>query len=329
MATARDLGERGIIDLIMEKLDEMPETPIPFGDDVSAINIYRGRLAVVKTDMLVWKTDVPPGMTVFQGARKAVVMNISDFASKGVKPTAVLVSLGLPADISREDIEAIGRGLNAGATEYSAYVIGGDTNEASDIIIAVMLVGTAPKRTLIPRSGATPGDILAVTGPFGKTSAGLMVLLENLEAPPGIRKSLLESVCMPRARLREGLALARSGAVTASIDSSDGLAVSLHELRKMSGVGFTVTSLPTAPEAEEFARIHGLDLKGLTLFGGEEYELVLTVRPESWGRAQRAVRRVGGSLTPIGGVTEAREIVLKKGDELEPIPPGGWEHFKR
>lgn len=329
MTTARDLGERKIIDLIIEKLDEMPGTPIPFGDDVSAIDIGRGRLAVVKTDMLVWKTDVPPGMTAFHGARKAVVMNISDFASKGVRPTAALVSLGLPSDVSREDIEAMGEGLNAGATEYGAYVIGGDTNEASDIIIAIMLIGTASKRRLIQRSGAKPGDILAVTGPFGKTSAGLMVLMGGLEAPPGIRDSLLDAVCMPRARLREGLTLARSGAVTASIDSSDGLAVSLHELRRMSGVGFTVASLPTAPEVEEFARIHGLDPKDLTLFGGEEYELVLTVSPESWGRAQRAVRRVGGSLMPIGGVTEAKEIVLKRGEELEPIPPGGWEHFKK
>ena len=77
--------------------------------------------------MLVGKTDVPPNMSLWQAARKAVVMNISDFVFKGVQPTAALVSLGVPRDVMRKDIEEIARGLNAGAREYGAYVIGGDT----------------------------------------------------------------------------------------------------------------------------------------------------------------------------------------------------------
>lgn len=328
MSTAGELGERKIIELIIENLEKMPSMPIPFGDDISAIPLGRGRLAVVKTDMLIGKTDVPPRMAPRQIARKAVVMNISDLASKGVGPTAVLVSLGVPKDYSKKHLIDIGRGLNDGAREYNAYVIGGDTAESSDLIISCMVVGTAMERTIIRRSGARAGDILATTGLFGKTAAGLKILLNKLDAPKEIRKNLLDAVYMPRARLREGLALARSGTVTASIDSSDGLAFSLHELHKMSHVGFKLTHLPLSPDAKRFADIHNLNEEDLALFGGEEYELIVTVKPDKWLRAERAVKRVGGRLIRIGYAAQDTAIALKVADKERPIPPRGYEHFR-
>ena len=88
------LGERKIIEIIQSRLTLMPKMPIPFGDDVAAYDLGDGKLAVLKTDMLVDKTDVPSGMNLWQAARKTVVMNVSDFAAKGVKPIAMLVSLG-------------------------------------------------------------------------------------------------------------------------------------------------------------------------------------------------------------------------------------------
>ena len=91
-SNSSNLGERKIIELIQSRLTAMPSSSVPFGDDVSAVNLGRGKVAVLKTDMLVGKTDVPRGMSLWQAARKAVVMNISDFAAKGVEPVAVLVS---------------------------------------------------------------------------------------------------------------------------------------------------------------------------------------------------------------------------------------------
>ena len=237
-STSTDIGERKIIEIIASHLEVMPNSPVPFGDDVSAVNIDQKMVAVLKTDMLVGKTDVPQNMSLWQAARKALVMNISDFAAKGVQPSAALVSLGLPRGFARKDIEEIARGLNAGAREYGAYVIGGDTGEASDLTIAVSLYGTAEKSTLMLRNGAKPGDILAVTGFFGKSAAGLRLLLNNYSASANLRDVLLSAVCMPKAKLKEGLALSHSAAVSASIDSSDGLAWSLHEIGKMSDVGF-------------------------------------------------------------------------------------------
>ena len=242
----------------------MPNMPVPFGDDVSAVNLDQKQVAVLKTDMLVGKTDVPRNMSLWQAARKAIVMNVSDFASKGAQPTAALVSLGLPRDIMRKDIEEIARGLNAGAREYGAYIIGGDTGEASDLIISISLFGTAEKTALMLRSGAKPGDILAVTGFFGKSASGLRLLLDNYSFSPNLSEVLLNAVCMPKAKLKEGLALSHSGAVSASMDSSDGLAWSLHEIGKMSEVGFTVNSVPVADEVKRFAEFNHLDRFGVS-----------------------------------------------------------------
>ena len=158
----------------------MPNMPVPFGDDVSAIDIGNKKLAIIKTDMLVRKTDVPPGMTHQQAARKAVVMNISDLAAKGVQPLAILASIGVPRDLTAKDIQKIGKGLNEGAREYDTYVLGGDTNEASDLIISCVAFGICEERHLMRRSGANPGDIVAVTELFGRTSSGLKILLESL-----------------------------------------------------------------------------------------------------------------------------------------------------
>jgi len=325
----KELGEREIIDIILGCLDQMPNMPVPFGDDVSAVDIGRGKLAVIKTDMLVGKTDVPQGMSLWQAARKAVVMNVSDLAAKGVYPLALLASIGVRRGLSRKDVQQIGEGLNAGVREYGAYVLGGDTNEASDLVISCSVLGICQKRHLIRRDGAKPGDYVAVTGFFGKTNSGLRILMENLSAPLEIREELVNSVLMPCARLREGLALAQNQAATSSIDSSDGLAWSLHEISLASNVGFVLDNLPIAQQAEEFAKIQGLDPVELTLYGGEEYELVVTIQPKLWQDAQKAVKTVGGSLIKIGWVTKEKTLLLEAVGKKLSIETRGWEHFKQ
>jgi len=325
---SEDLGERKLIKLIQSHLSVMPGLPVPFGDDVSAVDIGKGQVAVLKTDMLIGKTDVPRGMSLWQAARKAVVMNISDFAAKGAEPVALLVSLGLPRNFMRKDMEEIARGLNAGAQEYGAYVIGGDTSEASDLVVAVSLFGTAKRKALMLRNGAKAGDIVAVTGFFGKTAAGLRLLLDGYAASKELHEVLLRSVCMPKARLCEGLALCRSGAVSASIDSSDGLAWSLHELARMSGVGFVVNSVPVADEVRRFAEFNRLDPLELALHGGEEYELVVTVKSKRWVDAETAVEATGGRLLPIGKATRDKQVLLDVDGVKCPVEARGWEHFK-
>ncbi len=306
----------------------MPNIPVPFGDDVSAIDIGNQKLAIIKTDMLVGKTDVPPGMTLQQAARKTVIMNISDLAAKGVQPLAILASIGVPRNLTIKDIQKIGKGLNEGAREYNTYILGGDTNETSDLIINCLAFGTCEKRHLIRRSGAKPDDIVAVTGLFGKTSSGLKILLEGFSAPPKLTKELVNAVYVPHARLKEGLALAQTQAATASIDSSDGLAWSLYELSVANNLGFQINNLPVASETKQFAKIHRLDSAELSLYGGEEYELLVTIKPRMWEKAKKAVEHVEGSLIKIGVVTKEKKMLLNAEGKKVPIEARGWEHFK-
>jgi len=305
----------------------MPDMVVPFGDDVSALSIEGVQTVVLKTDMLVAKTDMPRGMSLFAVARKAVVMNVSDFASKGVMPATVLVAVGLPKALATEAaIAEIAEGLDAGAREYGAYVVGGDTNETEDLIIGVSLFGTTRNKPAL-RSGARVGDILAVTGLFGKSSAGLRLLLGGGETSEALGEVLVDAVYNPRARLREGLVLC-GGCVSASIDSSDGLAWSIYELAQQSGVGFLLDCLPVAVEAKEFAVQNGIDPMELVFYGGEEYELVLTVSPSKWVEAQALVGAVGGCLIPIGRATDDRRIVFVLDGKEVLVEPRGWEHFK-
>ena len=323
-----EIGERSIIEIVKKRLDTIPASPVPFGDDVAAVTIQGERVAVLKTDMLVGKTDVSDAMSLWQAARKAVVMNVSDFAAKGAEPSAVLVSLGLPRTFSTKDVEEIAEGLNMGAREYGAYVVGGDTSEACDLIVAVSLYGTALKSKLMLRSGAKPGDVVAVTGLFGKPAAGLRLLSKEVKLAGELHKSLVDSVFMPHARLKEGLALAECGAVSASIDSSDGLAWSLHELTRMSGAGFVIDRVPLAEEARRFAESCQVDALELALYGGEEYELHVTFEPERWRETEAPVEAVDGRLFPIGMVTQQKQVVIEKDGKKRLIEPRGWEHFK-
>ena len=126
-----------------------------------------------------------------------------------------------------------------------------------------------------------------------------------------MQEALVDAVFMPKARLAEGLALGGCGVVSASMDSSDGLAWTLHELARLSNVGFELDKVPVAPEVKRFAELNSLDASELALYGGEEYELVVTVKPEKWDDAVAAVEAVGGKLLPIGKVTEEKQILAQ------------------
>ena len=328
MSNAKDLGEHRIIELFFENIAKDPRMIIPFGDDVSAVDLGRD-LAIVKTDMLVASTDIPYGMTPWQVGRKAVIGTISDLAAKGAEPKGVLVSVGIPPDYMETDLQEIAKGVNAAAREYSTYVIGGDTNECKDLVVSVMILGAAKKNRIALRSTVHPGDILAVTGSFGKTSAGLYLLLErSLHASKEDEKELLESVYMPKARLKEGLTLNRNKLLTSAIDSSDGLALSLHGLGKASDVGFIVEELPAVESVRRFAELNDKRLEDLVFYGGEEYELVMTISPWNWKKAEKIVEQVGCDLKQIGYATKEKRIAYIKANREIEILPKGWEHFR-
>jgi len=327
LPSLRELGELGVIRILERKLGTSSRTVVGFGDDISAVKLGDARVMVLKTDMLVGSTDVPPGMTMRQAARKAVVANVSDLAAKGVRPLAGLVALGLPSSLTRSQVFGIANGLRDAAREYRFPLVGGDTNESKDLTISIALFATATTRQLVLRSGARVGDIVAVTGEFGCTSAGLKALIEKKKRPNQLARPLFDAVFNPRAQLDLGLRLAGSGALTASIDSSDGLAWSLHELSRASKVRVRIDSIPISKAALEFAKDFDYDPNDLAFYGGEEYYLVVTVKPSRLRSAQRVAC---GKLRPIGLVTaKTSGVFLRHAGRDFNIPRKGWEHFKR
>lgn len=315
--------ELGIIESIVRSAGRVPPGYSKIGDDVAVIPLGRGKL-VAKVDMLVEHTDVPPGMTYRQAARKSVAMCVSDFVAKGVKPDSFLVSLGLRKGVTQEQVDELADGFKDAEREWKVRLVGGDTNESQELVIDCAMVGFA--RRYVSRGGASPGDALVVSGPFGYPPAGLKVLKDSARAGPEFRKVATMSVLRPSPSLGVGIALAPY--LTSAMDSSDGLARSVHTLAKESGVGFELSSLPIGDGVERFAADNGLDAEKLVLDGGEEYLIVGTVKKTKLETARRAARRADGELLEVGKATsKAGRVELRVGDVRRPVRDEGWTHL--
>ena len=274
--------------------------------------------------MLVESTDVPPGMNYRQAAKKAVASCVSDFAAKGVRPDSFLVSMGLKRGTSRRQVRELTEGFNDAAKQWNLKLVGGDTNEARELVIDCAMFGYGNR--IVRRDGAKPRDILVVTGAFGLQPAGLSILLGKAEARAPFRARATDSALNPRPNLALGIALAPH--LSSSMDSSDGLARSLHTLASASGVGFELTGLPIAGGVKRFAKANGLSAEDLALAGGEEYVIVGTVPEKSLSTAKKAARRTRGSLRVIGRATNhLGEIVLVSKGSSVPIADKGWTHL--
>ena len=319
------LTEREIIGVLKRRFDSNPKLPLGFDDDVAAFSMNARCQVVLKTDMLVGSTDVPQGMTLEQAARKAVVATVSDFAAKGVQPRGLLISLGLARPVGLSAVSEIATGLEKGAREYHCRIVGGDTSETDDLVIDCIGFGFAATGRIMRRDGAKPGDIVAVTGDFGKTTAGLRVLLGKKRPWPRRFSQLVYSVLHPLAKLEVGLRLGRTGFVNSSIDSSDGLAWSLHEIARLSHANIVLERIPVARDARKFAEEQGLVAEELALFGGEEYELVLTIAKNRFDAIKRRVH----SLIEIGRVEKGTgEVISVVGGRMGKVEPHGYEHFR-
>ncbi len=320
----------------MTKLDEKQIIRI-FANKLGISNLNDVALLdkgiVMKSDMLVASTDIPSGMEAWQAARKSIVSCVSDLAAKGVRPHAAVISLGIPNSYSMLEsyIEGLAEGFAIASKEFGVKIVGGDTNEAAELVIDCSMIGFS--RFKVPtRSGAKPGDYVVVSGPFGFAPAGLAILLQNAITVSSsdsnsvtFRKHAVKSVLEPSPRQSFGLALARY--FSSSIDSSDGLAVSLYELASQSDeVDIIIYSIPFVEGLEKFSHENSLDKYELVFHGGEEYEIVATISPTTINQAEAAARKAGVNLYVIGRVEKGSGKVFARNRLLE---NRGYMHFHR
>ncbi len=319
---ARTPNEFEIIDTIVKRSRNLPSGYSRIGDDVAMIRIGGKRL-VVKSDMLVDKTDVPQGMSWRQAARKSVAMCVSDFAAKGATPDSFLVSLGLRRETTKKEVVELAKGFHDASVEWHLNLVGGDTNESDNLIIDCTMFGFADK--IVPRNGARPGQVVVTTGNFGRSSAGLKILLDRAKAEPKFRSAAVDSVLYPRPKLRLGLGLAK--VLSSSVDSSDGLAISLYAIAEMSRVGISITHLPCRKDVEKFAKSNGYLVDDLAMYGGEEYEIVGTLDERLLARARRVAKSLGEELVVVGKTTDQSGKVEMLGRRHRRILRKGWIHL--
>jgi len=319
----RDLGERYILRYVIDRLEKLNGSLLSPGDD--AVDMIPSNRIIFSSDMILESTDIPRGMGFRDAGYRAVTATTSDIAAKGGKPIAYLISLALPSKMLFDEFEELWRGIEEAARIYGGRIVGGDTNEGRELVIDVACLASAANP--VPRVGMRPGDIVAVTGRFGAQAAGLHALLNNLRGE-AVAEKVIGKFLRPKARVEEGVALAASGALTASMDSSDGLSETLHTLMDLNGYGFRIDDPPIDEDARRYAERFDVDLFDLVFHGGEEYELVVTVKPEMLEDALRSVKGVGGSLIPIGRVVEEKIIEVKWFGKYVVVERRGYEHFR-
>jgi len=324
--TATDMGEMEIVGLFKE-LWRSRRSILQKYDDAWAFK--KGRTFVtVSTDMLVESTDVPPGMTYELAARKAVVMSSSDIASKGHSPAYHLASLGIRTSTTSREVRKIRRGIGRGIKECGGWLVGGDTNEAKELILSATTIGIGETKP-VPRTLGKEGDVIATTGRFGGPPAGLMILFGRSVRRRRVYDGFIDSVLRPRAHVKEGVALARASALSGSTDSSDGLSASLHNMILNSGRGALIERVPYVNHLEDFAEENRKDALDLALNGGEEYNLVLSVKRSMWNKALTLAEEEGFELYRLGRVVPNRGLwILDTEGKRRAVGRGGWLHFR-
>ncbi|MGA9171618.1 MAG: AIR synthase-related protein, partial [Nitrososphaeraceae archaeon] len=190
----------------------------------------------------------------------------------------------------------------------------GDTNKSSELIIDCNIVGFLDYDIRVPkRNGAKPGDLIICSGKFGYSASGLKILMRNAKAKGQFRKNAVLSVIRPKPQQRFGIYLAKY--FSSSIDSSDGLAISLYELARQSKVNFFVDHIPAVNGIKEFAKNNHLDDKSLVFYGGEEYEIVATIPQANLEKARSLTKRSKLKLYVIGRVEKGYGNVFTRNKE--------------
>ncbi|MGA7834036.1 MAG: thiamine-phosphate kinase [Acidimicrobiales bacterium] len=284
--------------------DAVPNGERHVGDDAAVLKPFVGE-AIVSTDVAVLGVHLDPGLFSLRDlGYKAVMSALSDLAAMGARPRGLVVAVTAPAGT---DLEELHVGIAEAAAATGTSVVGGDLSSGRDVTVAVTVLGECPGRGAVLRSGAKVGDELLVTGPLGRSAAGLRRRREG--APLG--DELVDAHRRPWPRLAEGMA-ARGAHVHAMMDLSDGLGLDLHRLCDASNIGFALSDVPVAEGATEEEAISG----------GEDYELLIATNDAA---RLRMIFYDRGLRSPLSiGVIEADPA--RRTLRGEPLVRRGYEH---
>lgn len=309
------------------------------GDDAAVIVQRAGRETVITTDLLVEEIDfrratIPARLL----GHKALAVSLSDIAAMGALPRWALLSIGLPREVWESHfVDDFYEGFFALAERTGVALVGGDVSRTPErIVVDSIVLGETMAGRAVLRSGARPGDHIFVTGTLGGAAAGLRFLERGSQVEKrkdfdhqarDIERLILRQL-QPEPRAGWGALLGMEGLATAMIDTSDGLSSDLAHLCRESRTGAQVEAarLPVNPSLRRLCGRRALDPLQLALHGGEDFELLFTIRPRD---LRRLPRRVDGvPATYIGDVTRgAGHIQVIEGRREWTLQPGGFTHF--
>lgn len=314
------LGEFDLIARYFSRGTDRRDVPLGVGDDAALLEVPPGHTLAAATDTLVEGRHFLPGAPANSVGHRALAVNLSDLAAMGARPAWALLSLSLP-EVDERWLEAFSAGLYALAERSGVALVGGDTVRGPRVV-TVAALGFVERGTELRRSGARPGDGLYVSGWPGESAAGLELITAGAHA--GTDDGLIRRHLYSEPRLELGRAL--RGRASAAMDVSDGLLGDLGKLCAASGVGARV-DLERLPVSARLASRHSArECERLVLCGGDDYELLFTVPPDS---ARELVAAWAGTppLHRIGEVEAAVGVRLVRGGETVAAPGGGYDHF--
>lgn len=316
--TIAELGENESLRRVVSRLQQSEFASVGSGDDAAVVTAPDGRF-VVTTDTMIEGHDFRlDWSTAFDLGFKAAATNLSDVAAMGAVPTSLVVSLAVPGATNIEWLEQFADGLSAACRQLApgCGVVGGDLASSSEIFISATAHGSLEGREPVLRSGAKPGDIVAVGGTLGQAAAGL-ALLQSSNADAIAAYDVLVGVqCRPQPPIALGPLAAESGA-TSMLDISDGLAKDATRIADASGVTIAIESQNLQGyEAviEQAAQAIEASPKDWVLFGGEDHSLLATFAPDTV---------IPRAFKPIGLVTKRGEHPLTL--DGQPLASGGWD----
>ncbi len=333
-----EIGEFGLIDHLSKGIQFYNEGTVRgIGDDAAVLDIGDEYL-VTTTDMLVEGVHFDLSyVPLHHLGYKAIAVNVSDLAAMNATPRQVTVSLALSNRFSVEALEVLYQGIRQACEAYRIDFVGGDTTASrSGLVISVTALGTVAKNKIAYRSGAQVNDILCVTGDLGGAYIGLQILerekqefLSNPDMQPQLDKYpyVVGRQLKPEARMNIIYELADQGIIpTSMIDVSDGLASEIFHLCKQSGVGAAVyeDKLPIDKETYETAAEFSIDPNTCALNGGEDYELLFTLRQEDFDKIKNHP-----DIHTIGYLhdVDKGKVMVTRGGHTVPLQAQGWKHF--
>lgn len=327
----RELGEHRAVERLIELLSKGWRCPsLGPGDDAACTGPGHPRL-LVKIDGGGIESNLAPWMSLGDLGWLQVASAASDLAAKAARPLAFVLSLGLEPERSIRDLEEIAEGAAEAARAHGAWLAGGDLNSCRGRgcgWVDVAAVGLAPGEP-VPRR-PRPGDLVyATTGRLGLGGLVFHSLAEGSWRSAAARyPRAFRVMARPLARLGfvELASRLPRGCITGSTDTSDGLAYSLWLLSRSAGAPLEVLEAPVEEEALRYAEEKGLDPLSLALYGGQELEIVFTVRPRCSRLAEEEAEALGLQVARVGRILgeTGGPLLLHKGRSLE---PRGWDNF--